>query len=204
MSLSFTEIIRNNIIEDVSSDRTAQDLVSYTTIDGLPLFSASTQVPEYLYTPIWELLGLSSSAELAENVICNYGERKIPSGPCIIIEPTIQMESCKSPRGTLHSSETGAKYAECLIKVQNVRTGYTINRVEQVSMRLEWLIDMFARQDRGTYKDLTVVPGYGIVPNFISDERTGAPFQARYWESGVSTVSDWTHLYSAEFVRVMV
>lgn len=199
MSLSFTEVIRDSIILDVSSTRTAESLAASLSDYEVPLFASSAEVPAYEFTPIWELMGLSSSAELAENVICNLGERKIPSGPCIIIEADYQTTAPFAPHNSLRSDNLGARYAKCYVGVHNVKSDYSINRVEQVSLRIEWIIDFYARAQRLADPDLLVTGAKGILSPQTSQ---GSVFRVKYLSSGKATASEWAHEYCVEFTRI--
>ena len=199
MSFSYTEVLRDNILLDLSSDRTAVSLSTAVSDYEVPLFASSADVPLYLYTPIWELLGLSSSAELDEAVISNNGERKIPSSPCIIIESDYQLTSPFAPQTSMRADNLGARYAKCFIKVQNVKTNYSVNMVEQVSLRLEWLLDFYARVEHDASPDIIVTGAKGILSPQSSG---GSIFRARYLSSGKATASDWTHEYCVEFTRI--
>lgn len=110
------------------------------------VFSSSSNVPPFLYTPLYTLLGCASS-DLSNRIIPDYGEGRIPSGPCIVIQPTELYESATLGNGN-RSDITGARTTKIAILVKNVVTDKNIFLVDQVLNRVTYLLDYLCRENR--------------------------------------------------------
>lgn len=120
------------------------------------VFASSGNVPAWLYTPLWSILGCASS-NLSTRIIANYGETKIPTGPCIVIQPTEQSEASIVRSGNM-SSQPGARTCKIDIFVKNVVTDKDVTLVNNALNRITYLIDFFCRENRSIpeYVDLTI------------------------------------------------
>lgn len=118
-------------------------------LNNMLTYSSSADVPVYLYTPLWSFLGCPSS-DLSDFIIPNYGEAKIPTSPCIVIQPTDNTESVMSSGDSYKSDKLGARTAYMDILVKNIVTNKDIDRVENTLERINYLIDFLARQERTT------------------------------------------------------
>lgn len=128
------------------------------------VFASSGNVPPFLYTPLYTLLGCASS-ELSERVFSNLGEAKIKSSPCIVIEPTEAYESARVHGN--RSDAIGARTVQCSISVKNLVTDKNIYRVDQVLNRITYLLDYLCRERR-TGGGLAVDLADLVIPDNIS------------------------------------
>lgn len=137
-----SELLRYNLINDYT-DRDPQEFVTnYSTV-----FSASGQVPEYLYKSlktIWLGSGAASS-ELANRVVSMTGIGDEDSAGTIVIMNDANFPSSQFPRG-LRSDDPGAEVMMVNILLYGPRKSKTLYKdIQSAAQRIRYLLDLPTR-----------------------------------------------------------
>lgn len=166
-------------------------------LNNTTVFSSSGNVPVWMYTPLWSILGCASS-DLSSRIIANYGEARLPAQPCVVLQPTELIESADISHGS-KSTLPGARFCYFDIAVKNLITDKDITRVENALNRITYLIDYYCRENRTTNKDTIDL----VIPSNYSGFYQ-SPFRCQLKATYLPVAKEGYSRYCCEFVYTFV
>lgn len=178
------DLVVAKIIQDDKVSRTASQVVSDATTRGLEYPTSSSQVPAFLTDSISKIFTGNDNADLDPYVCTIYGEA-LADGQAGIDIKFIPEEQANVYGSDAEDQEPATRYAtlQLLCRVSNEMLngddGTLLPRdlIRRLDLRLYWLLDYKARQQRliaGAHEsteDKTLHPDYGLTCHYLRSER---------------------------------
>lgn len=193
------DVIEAELKKDTTSWSAQYYFDNYNT-DGR--LSSASQVPRYIYTCLVDLLTGFGTTNLTVDqlIVAEYGMRKVPSSPCIIIQPTYNMEPYMRHEYVMEDT-IGAESTYINILVKNVFNNTDYYRVRDIGLRVRYILDSKMRGLENNQFMIVNNPSE-LDPSVLVDNSLDptSAFKMQWEQSGLIETKEWAHRFCCAYV----
>lgn len=159
--------------------------------------TSASQVPRYIYTCLADLVtGFGvSGLSYDQLIVAEYGQRKVPSTPCVVIQASLSLEPALD-LGYVADDDFGADKCYVNILVKNIFNNTDYYRVRDIGLRIRYVLDSKLRGLSNNQYMLVNSP-YALDPSVLVDNSIDPTsyFKMEWQRSDMLETKEWAHRF---------